>query len=356
MKQIIEKEEKVLELTYAETLNKLIHEGYFEELMRKTHVLFVSSEDYYELWYDKLIQLVPTIDAFHWYILPNAVKHNTLDAYKELIDYIDEMALPKETLLFSMGDASCYHLCGYVAATSSYITGLYYLPSDIVGLIDSLSGEAMLDDRKRLNQCRLSLLREKVVYDLHLTPETDVYVHTVQEFNLLLRVGFLTNQGLLETLFNHFMDNQLIAYLPEIIESSLKLPTDYRSFGQLFSKGLYEMHEGHYLDSTQKECIGLLLHLTWAFDRGGLTFDRETFYDWVAQIVSINLRLPRRMVTYDLSEAILKECQRSPRILGLTQIGEACDTSLPTLEELYHAIESYRTYYEERGTFNHVIQ
>lgn len=346
MRQIIEKKQEVLELTYAETLNKLIHESYFDELLDKSHVLFVSTEDYYELWYDKLIHLAPSIDAFHWYILPNSIKHNTLETYKDVIVYIDEMALPKETLLFSIGSASCYHLCGYVAATSNYITGWYYLPSDMVGLIDSLSGEAMLVNDKQVNQCRVSLLPQKVVYDLHLSPDADVYVDTVQEFNLLLRIGFLTNRGLLDVLFKHVTDNQLTAYLPEIIDSTLTLPLNYQEFGQLFSKGLYEMHEGHYLDSTQKECIGLLLHLTWAFDRGDLTFDRETFYDWVAQIVPINLGLPRSMMTYDLSEAILAECQRSQNILGLAEIGKGCNSSLPTLNELYHAIESYRTHYE----------
>ncbi|MGO3733474.1 MAG: hypothetical protein ACTJHC_09900 [Vagococcus sp.] len=343
MKRIIIKGTKSVEVVYAESLNRLITADYFNSLVEFPSTLFISTQSFYECYYDKLGSLFSDVTQFNWYICPDHGALNHIKMYNDVLAFIEEMELPRHTIVVGIGDYPMYHLCGFLQETSSYIGAFYFIPTTLTGFIHCLSGEAFLLNHQLKVAVHQTAIPERIIYDtmLHELESSDTWE---QDFLSLVKIGLTSDRELLFKLYesNNRQHFSFSSYVEEVM--SILLQQDHLSylFGLTFSNSFYRLAESHYLTQQQKKYIGMLLHTYWSVVRNNLAFDMVTFTNWFQTFLNVDLRLPKQMVTYDLAEAIEMEMARSKKIACLNSIGSIEYVTTPSLDELYKVIDTYR--------------
>ncbi|MGX7023910.1 hypothetical protein [Vagococcus hydrophili] len=338
-----EKYEQV-DIVYAESLNRLITQGYFSNLEDFSSVLFVSSQPFYEYYYDKFSKLFSSSLEFQWYICPNNIKARGIDTFQSILEYMEEMTTPENTLIIGAGGAELFHLCGALKKSSPYLSAFYYLPSTLSGFIDSLFGEVWLNNSKAIPSMKQKLLPDRVVYDTMLM-ELETREVWRESFFKLIHLAVTQNAELLKKIYqvslseNYENFSPFIASIIQVIKKENQFSS---SFGKSFTKAFYRLEEAHYLNISQKEYIGFLLHLLWTLERSEVQFDYNKFYFWFESIVGIELKLPEQMLITDLTESLLIELTRYQKILCLKEIGQVDMVNIPDQEELFKVIEMYR--------------
>ena len=188
------------------------------------------------------------------------------------------------------------------------------------------------------------LLPETIVYDTMLNElENDSYWS--EDFLSLIKLGVFLDLDLFELLTQLSPTNKNQAWTPYLELVIDALEKEHFSFNLLLTsvgKSFYQLNESHYLNLRQKEYIAFLLVFFWNLKKEEIYFDFEAFFYWFQEMVEVDLRLPAQMNTYDLAESVCLELGRFSEMISLEVIGKFKVREIPTIEEMYHVIESYR--------------
>ncbi|MBO0476826.1 hypothetical protein DOK76_07075 [Vagococcus sp. DIV0080] len=344
MKKTVIKQQQSCDITYNKALNRLMTQDYFAYLNDTPCVLFISTQSFYELYYDKFASLIKESDKFYWYLCPDNESINFVKTYNKILVYIEEMKLPVDTSIVSAGNDHLYHLCGALKQTSPYISDFTYLPTSITGFIASLQGKAYLLNQSLTISVEQYVLPDRLVYDTMLNELETKNTWSDDLFNVA-KLGVLTNKDLLKLLSREVIETSNRSWAPflELIIESLEQETTPPVFMlSNISKSFYQLHEAHYLLPSEKEQISFLLFLLWNLKKAEITFDFEGFMKWLYRNGTFNFRLPIQMTTYDIAKVFVDELHRLDQIPYLTKIGDLGVSKAPSIEEMYHVVESYR--------------
>lgn len=344
MRTTFNKNDEISQVIYAESFNRLLFQQNFSELAHFPCVLFVTSQPFYEMYYEKMTTLFEDQTRYHWFICPTPESVNQFDLYHRILNYIEEMKLPEGSLLLGAGDSFIYHLCGTLKVTSLYLSNFFYIPTTMTGFTHSLTGEAVLLSSTLAVYTKQFVLPERVVYDTMLSEMEPVETWT-EDFITLVKLGITSKREMLTNLYqaskskHHAFFAPFIEPVIEILETK-----DISSlmYGLLFSKSFYRLNESHYLSQNQKSDIGFLIQTLWGIKESQIDFDFRKFYLWFEQIVGRKLSLPIQMITYDLAKSISLEVKRYKSLDCLTSIGQLKENNIPSIESLYPVIEEYR--------------
>lgn len=342
----IEKEQKI-EIVYAESLNRLVFQGFFDHLNQQASVLFICTQPFYEYFYEKFSTLFNSDKQFHWYICPNNKKTQQTDTYNKILDFIEEINLPSDALILGGGKDEIYHVCGQLVNNSLYLSTFTYLPTTMSGFVDALIGETYLLNEKAIPVAKQYVLPDVLVYDTMLS-ELEKPQLWATSFYSLVNLAVTKNAELLRQLYQASQSvnyENFSPYIESIIETvGNKKEEDYlMPFGISFTKAFYNLSEAHYINMSQKQYIGFLIHLLWSKKVSGFSFEYEKFYCWFEQIVAQDLALPEQMLSSDLAESIITELDRQQKVTYIKEIGSLGIRKPPLIEEMYEVIEEYRT-------------
>ncbi|HCM90112.1 MULTISPECIES: hypothetical protein [Vagococcus] len=342
----IEKEQKI-EIVYAESVNRLVLQGFFDHINQHSCVLFVCTQPFYEYFYEKFTTLFSSDKKFHWYICPNNKRLQQVEAYHEILDFIEEVNLPSDTLILGGGKAEIYHVCGQLVNNSLYLSTFIYLPTTMSGFVDSLIGETYLLNEKTIPVVKQYVLPDVLVYDTMLS-ELEKPQLWATSFYSLVNLAVTKNADLLRQLYQASQSvnyKNFSPYIETVIKTVLNdnQVTYLIPFGTAFTKAFYHLGEAHYLNMAQKQYIGFFIHLLWSKKVGNFNFEYEKFYVWFEQIVAQDLSLPEQMLSSDLAESIVTELDRQENVAYIKEIGSLGVRKIPLIEEMYEVIEEYRT-------------
>lgn len=344
MRTTFNKNNETTQIIYAESFNRLLFQQNFSELTHFPCVLFVTSQPFYEMYYEKMTTLFEDQTQYHWFICPTPESINQFELYHRILTYMEEMKLAEGTLLFGAGDSFIYHLCGTLKVTSFYISNFFYVPTTMTGFTHSLTGEAALLSSSLAIYTKQFVLPERVVYDTMLN-ELEPIESWTEDFITLVKLGVTCKKELLTNLYQASKSKKHAFFAP-FVETVIEIleTTHFSSltYGLLFSKSFYQLNESHYLSQNQKSDIGFLLHTLWGIKENQIDFEFRKFYLWFEQIVGRKLLLPNQMITYDLAKSISFEVNRHKNLECLVSIGQLEKKNSPSIESLYSVIEEYR--------------
>lgn len=340
------KNNEISQIIYAESLNRLLLKESFVELKEAPSVLFISTQPFYERYYEKLTNIFEKKGQYHWYICPNNSGINSIEMFQKIISFIEEMKIPKETVIFGAGNEGVYHLCGVIEKNSPFVSRFIYVPTTMTGFIHALNGHSYLLNHSLGMTMEQFALPERVVYDTMLN-ELEPIDSWATDFYSLVKLGILYQKELLAELYQASKSEKHAAFSPflksiiEILQSEKETLDPY---GLAVSQSFYQLRESHYLSRNQKMYIGFLLQTLWGIMSNEINFDFNKFYRWFEGIVGLDLSLPNQMITYDLAESIVNELVRYEEIEQVEAIGSVQIKKIPTIEEMYQVIDVYRNF------------
>lgn len=344
MRKLFNKNNQTSDVIYAESLNRLLNKDELAFLQDASCVLFVTTQPFYEFYYDKFINLLKKEQKFHWYICPNNESINYIERYQKALNYIEEMRLPVNSIIVGAGNQKIYHLCGFLKETSIYLDDFTYIPTTVSGFLEALNGRANLLNASFSISARRYVLPDRLVYDTMLN-ELETKDTWVEGFFSLIKLGLANDAEVFEMLSNmstNDVKKPFSPFLEMIVETQEKNQTDNVIYLLAFAKSFYHLTESHYLSGIQKEQIAFLLYFFWCLKKNTIDFDFKNFILWYEEMIKIDLTLPKQMNTYDLAESIIIELERFSEITAIETIGKSAIFEKPTMEEMYHVVESFK--------------
>ncbi len=344
MRKTIIQRDNECEVIYAESIDRLIQQNSFKELQTARHVLFVTTQPFYEFYYEKFTKITPSGTEFHWYICPRKENLNEVKLYLKLLSYIEEMKLPTETIIIGAGNHEIFHLCGSLKVSSMYLDHFFYIPTTVAGFSQALRGISYLIQTPFTVCTQQYVLPDRLIYDTMLN-ELEERKVLLEDFSYLLQLGMAHDIELFSSLLNVKLLSEYQSFAPfleAVIDIWQHSDETVDVYIKAITKSFYELPESHYLSIYQKERISFLFYFLWCLKKAKVPFDFASFYKWYQQKVDENLMLPIQMNTYELAESMTQELSRYSTFLGLKQIGKIEKQAIPTLEEMYEVVETYR--------------
>lgn len=345
MKKIMSKKNQSCELIYLESLNRLIAQNHFSYLEKNSSILFISTQRFYEYYYEKITRDLKETITYHWYICPNNDGINYTKSFQRILQYIEEMKIPENTVILAAGNDKIFHLAGQIKNNSPFISNFTYVPTTLKGLMTSLSGISYLLNDKLTISMEQKSLPETIVYDTMLNELEDNQTWS-EDFFELIKFSLMLDNELFKTIVPYISKEKDVLWSPfldAIIEMIEEAEIETNFYLTNLSKSFYQLHESHYLTGEEKENISFLIFLLWSLKKNSLSFDFEAFVHWLVKYGGFHLELPIQMNTYDLAECMVKEMNRLTQMIIIQDIGKVSLSEIPTLEEMYHVVESYRT-------------
>lgn len=338
------KENQTSEVVYAESLNRLIsHNHYFSFLKQAPSVLFISTQAFYENYYDRFGFLFNGEGTFNWYICPDTPNLNNINTYQRILTYIEEMKLPTGTALVAAGSDKIHYLCSVLEQSSIYLKGYTYIPTSMSGFLAGLSGKGKLVNEQNIVTSECFTLPERLIYDTMLS-ELEAPDKWTEDFFQLLKLSLYSSNDLFELLsaISFHEQRPWTPYVEQVIDCFEKETLENDLMIGSLKKGFYQLTESHYITLQEKEQISFLLYFLWCLKKETIPFDFPLMVKWLKEVMGSSLSLPKVMNTYELAESITMELGRLDKGVSLSQIGVMKESPLPTMEEMYHVIESYR--------------
>ena len=345
MKKNIFKDNQNCELIYLESLNRLISQEHFSYLNNSQSILFITTQEFYEFYYDKFTRDLDIKTPYHWYICPNNDAINYTKTFQKVLTYIEEMKIPENTIIVAAGNDKIFHLTGQIKKISPFISKFIYIPSTLKGLMTSITGVSYLLNDKLTISMKQNSLPESIVYDTMLNELEDNQTWS-EDFFELIKLSLILDVELFHTIVQYVSREKEALWSPfteAIIEMIENEPVEVNYYLTNLSKSFYRLNESHYLTGEEKENITFLLFLFYSLKKNNISFDFEKFIQWLVQSGNFNVSLPSQMNTYDLAESMVAEMNRLSHMIVLKEIGNVTLSEIPTLEEMYHVIEKYRT-------------
>lgn len=331
------------DIVYAESLSRLLQQEHFSFLTEYSSVLFVTSQSFYENYYDKFSAIFESDTLFNWYVCPSYNEIHSISNYERVVNYIEEMKLPVNTILVGAGNEMIHFLCSYLRATNFYLSHYLLLPTNMKGFINALKpiGSLVIANQRTISN--LYALPEQIIYDTMLI-ELEGEDSWFSDFFELLKLSLFSSnelfQLLSQTSFKRYQP--WTPYVELVIDSLEEGQVGIDVSLMAVTRSFYELTESHYMTLVEKEQVSFLLYFYWCLKKGNVDFNFNLLVKWLTKLLPSNLRLPPKMNTYELAESITNELARYDRVLGLYQLGISEKIDSPTMKEMYHVIESYR--------------
>lgn len=343
MRRLYHLETNSSEIVYAESLSRLLQQEHFSFLTEYSSVLFVTSQSFYENYYDKFSAIFKSDTLFNWYVCPRYNDIHTISSYEGIVSYIEEMKLPVNTVLVGAGNEKIHYLCGFLRSTSFYIAHYLFLPTTMKGFINAIKSKGSLLIANHLTISNLYALPEQIIYDTMLI-ELEGEDSWFNDYFELLKLSLYSSDELFQLLSQASFKRpqSWTPYIEMVIDCLESKQVEIDVPLMAITRSFYELTESHYMTLVEKEQISFLLYFYWCLKKGNVDFNFKLLVDWLIELLPSNLKLPPKMNTYELAESITNELGRYDHVVGLNQMGSSKIIDRPTMKEMYHVIESYR--------------
>ncbi|MDH6365630.1 3-dehydroquinate synthetase [Enterococcus sp. PF1-24] len=317
---------------------------------KNKHVIFISNQRYYDLFSEKINQLLKESLLIDWYICPNQSHCNTLKELNQLLDFIQRFPEAEDYLFFAFGNEGVIQLTSYLQKNTLLKGDFWVLPVSIRAFAQSLIAKTKIVSEKELPVLQGTNLPQLILYDQTLTQEQQT--GKMIDFLTLLTCGIVCSRDFLKELYFNYPQAQslqrisfsgLISLLITFYQEKGEL---IESYGQAFEQAFYGIEGSHFLSSSMKKMLGILFHLAWNIESEKIAFNFENFLRWLKQL-GFPLELPEQFLLSDYVENLLRVINNGSELLVLSEIGETNGFRKGTDSKLLVAIENYQKIVKE---------
>lgn len=329
--------------TFASTLPSLAFE--------KRHLIIITNQRYYDLFSEKINQLLGKSPNIDWYICPNYTNVNTLEELNSLIDYLS--SFPQEDYVFiAFGNEGVVSLTSFIQCHAVFTSEFWVLPVSIRSFAQSLTKTTAILSAHQQPVLQTQNMPKLIMYDQTLTHEQT----NGKMIDLLIFVvcGILCDRQFLKDLYFNYPDRKNLMSKPftGMIDAMLKFYQEQgetiESYGTVFERAFYSVASGQVLSSSMKRFLGILFQLLWNVQEGGLSFNYRNLLLWFKQL-GYPLGLPSNFMISDYVESVMKVLKKNGELPLLSKVGVINGKRMPTSKELIAVLEKYQTMMQEIG-------
>lgn len=332
-------------IIYGETLAaSLPHLPY-----QNKHLLIVTNQRYYDLFSQKINQLLQESADIDWYICPNQRNCNTLAELTSILNFISNF-IHTDFVFIAFGNEGVVELTNYLQKNSLLKSDFWVLPVSLRSLGKALVSEALIIDNHQQPLLHSYNLPQLILFDQTLTQEQST--GKLLDLLLFIKCGLLLDRQFLKELFFNYPDQKSVANKPlsgmlvNLIHYYQKAGAEIDNYGSVFKRAFYQIEAGHYLSDSMKDFFGILFQLLWTVEKKELNFNYYNFLLWLRQI-GYPLELPANFFISDYVQAVMNLLAKSESLLSLAKIGTIDGTEMPASQELITMLESYQKYLDK---------
>ena len=327
-------------ITYGETFASWLKKINYES----KHLIILTNQRYYDLFSDKLIQLLGDRQEINWYICKNDSHCNNLSELYNVLEFLADFNKSEKFLFLGIGNEGVIKLTSFLNKTTPFFSDCWLLPLSVRAFAQSLLGDAQIEYQNEF-VLTIKSLANQIIYDHTLT--NDRGEGKLVDFLVFIRCGLVCSHDFLRMLYINFSDKNKLrqqsfnGMINELIGFFAKSGEEVNQFGRLFEKAFLKTENGHLLSDPMKKLLGCLIQLLWSQEVNHFPFQYKNFLVWLNRL-GYPIDFPEQILISDYVENIINCVEQGEDILILDEVGSIGTPKKPTITELIQTIENYQ--------------
>lgn len=314
------------------------------------HVVIIANQRYYDLFSDKINQLLLRHAKVDWYICMNQTHCNTMEEMQSLLTFLTRFSQEEEYLFLAFGNEGVVDLTSYIQKNSVLKSRFWMIPVSVRSFAQGLTEVTLIFSQKEEPVLQTKNMPELILYDQTLTQDQS----TGKMVDLLIFIvcGIVCSRGFLRDLYFNYPTRKNLQNTPftGMLESMIRFyqqsGAEIEGYGSVFERAFFYTEGSHLLSSSMKRMLGILFHFKWNINIGQLSFNYRNFLLWLKQL-GYPLELPKEFLVSDYAESVMRVMKKGEQLLVLNKVGEIGEPRKATGEELLQTIQQYQQLVEE---------
>lgn len=343
---IYEKKSYVTKVIYGETFAATLPSLDY----RNKHLIIITNQRYYDLFSEKINQLLHLNRSIDWYICTNQTRCNTIEELNHLILFLSRFAQEDEYLFLAFGNEGVVELTSFVQKNAVLKGEFWILPVSIRSFAQGLTKSAAILSQREQKVLQIENMPRLILYDQTLTE--DQTTGKMVDLLVFAVCGILCDHSFLKNLYKNYPNRKNLQMIPftGMIESMIRYYESYgeliEDYGTVFERAFYYAEGGHLLSSSMKRMLGVLFQLKWNLEIEAIPFNFRNFLVWFVHL-GYPIGLPKEFLIGDYVESVLMVLKKSEELLCLEKIGKIKGLRKAKGSEILTALEGYQRIAED---------